>query len=114
MRPTKALHRLLRKRRIRARLSGSAQRPRLTVYRSLAQITAQLVDDDTGRTVATATTRECKAKPNVDGAKKLGELIAKKAKDAGVAAVVFDRNGYLYHGRVRAVADAAREAGLQF
>jgi len=72
----------------------------------------QLVDDATGKTVAAASTKELKKKPNMDGAKALGELIAKKAKDAKVSTAVFDRNSYKYHGRIKALADAAREAGL--
>ncbi|MDD5623161.1 MAG: 50S ribosomal protein L18 [Candidatus Peribacteraceae bacterium] len=114
MKHTTSQHRLLRKRRIRARVHGTAQRPRLTVYRSLTQVMAQLVDDDVGHTLTVASTHEAKAKPNVEGGKKLGTLIAKKAKAAGISAVVFDRNAYAYHGVVRAVAEAAREGGLQF
>ncbi|MDD5751877.1 MAG: 50S ribosomal protein L18, partial [Candidatus Peribacteraceae bacterium] len=100
--------------RIRARIRGTAQHPRLTVYRSLTQVTAQLVDDAAGKTLAAASTKEAKAKANIAGAKKLGALIAKKAKDAGISSIVFDRNGYAYHGVVKQVAEAAREGGLQF
>ncbi len=103
-----------RKRRIRARVNGDAARPRLTVYRSLAQMSVQVIDDATGKTLAAASTKELKAKPNLEGAKKLGEAIAKKAKDAKIETVVFDRNSYKYHGRIQALADAAREAGLKF
>lgn len=110
----KIRHRLSRKKRIRARVRGSAARPRLTVYRSLQQVTVQLIDDAAGRTLVAASTREAKAKPNVAGGKKLGVLIAKKAKEAKITSVVFDRNAYAYHGIVKAVADAAREGGLQF
>ncbi len=78
------------------------------------QITAQLIDDTAGKTLAAASTKELKVKPNADGAKKLGEAIAKKAKDAKISTVVFDRNAYRYHGRIKTLADAAREAGLQF
>lgn len=106
--------RLNRKRRIRARVSGTAARPRLTVYRSLRGIYAQVIDDEAGKTLASASTLEAKAKMNLDGAKKVGELIADKAKKAGVTTVVFDRNAYKFHGRVKALADAAREAGLIF
>ncbi len=106
--------RLARKRRIRGKVRGSAERPRLTVYRSLTALTAQLVDDDAGKTLCMASSKEAKAKLTVDGAKKVGELIAKKAKDAGVKTVIFDRNAYKYHGRIKALADAAREGGLQF
>lgn len=114
MRPTKHQHRLQRKRRIRARVAGRESRPRLTVYRSLTQLTAQMIDDASGRTMVAASSREAKAKPNVAGAKKVGSLLAKKAKEAGVTVVIFDRNAYKYHGRIRALADAAREGGLQF
>ncbi len=107
-------HRLARKRRVRARVAGTATRPRLTVHRSLTRITVQVIDDVAGRTVATASTTEAKVKGTKDGAKKLGALIAEKAKAAGVSSVVFDRNGYKYHGRVKELADAARAAGLQF
>lgn len=106
--------RLVRKKRIRSRIAGTAARPRLTVYRSLTRIMAQLIDDAAGRTLVFANTAEVKAKPTVEGAKKLGALLAKKAKEAKVSSVVFDRNGYLYHGVVKAVAEAAREGGLQF
>lgn len=114
MKNSKSQTRLSRKKRIRARIAGTSERPRLTVYRSLTQIRAQVVDDATGKTLAAASTKEAKAKMNVEGAKKVGELIAKKAKDAGISAVVFDRNAYKYHGRVKALAEGAREAGLQF
>lgn len=112
--PKKIQDRLRRKVRIRARIQGTAERPRLTVYRSLTQLTAQIIDDASGKTLAAASTGEAKAKMNVEGAKKVGELLAKKAKDAGVTSIVFDRNSYKYHGRVKALADAAREGGLQF
>ncbi|MFA7682167.1 MAG: 50S ribosomal protein L18 [Candidatus Peribacteraceae bacterium] len=110
----KIYHRLARKRRIRARIRGTQQCPRLTIYRSLTQITAQLIDDEAKKTLVSASTKELKVKPNADGAKKLGTLIAKKAKDAKMTTIVFDRNAYLYHGRVKALADAAREGGLKF
>lgn len=110
----KSAGKIARKRRIRAKVSGTSDRPRLTVHRSLMQMTAQLIDDETGKTICSASTKELKAKPNTEGAKKLGEAIAKKAKDAKVATIVFDRNSYKYHGRVQALADAAREAGLTF
>jgi len=110
----KAQLRHSRKKRIRSRVRGSAARPRLTVYRSLLQVTAQLIDDDAGKTLAAASTRESKAKPNVEGAKKVGALIAKKAKEAKISTVVFDRNAYAYHGVIKEVAEAARAGGLQF
>ena len=107
-------HRLARKRRIRARIRGTKGRPRLTVYRSLMQITVQLIDDDAGKTILVASTKELKAKPNKEGAKKLGTAIAKKAKEKKIETIVFDRNAYTYHGRVQELADAARAGGLQF
>lgn len=111
---TKIQNRLNRKRRIRSRVIGTPERPRLSVYRSLRGISAQVIDDTAGKTLVSASTKEAKAKMTVEGAKKVGELIAKKAKDAGIAAVVFDRNAYQYHGRVKALAEGAREGGLQF
>ncbi len=110
----KIQNRHARKRRIRATLSGDAARPRLTVHRSLQQMSVQLIDDATGKTLVAASTKELKAKPNMEGAAKLGESIAKKAKDAKITTIVFDRNAYKYHGRIKALADAAREAGLTF
>lgn len=106
--------RLSRKRRIRARIAGTSARPRLTVHRSLTQIRAQIVDDASGKTLAAASTKEAKATHSIDGAKKVGTLLAKKATAAGVKAVVFDRNAYKFHGRVKALAEGAREGGLQF
>jgi large subunit ribosomal protein L18 len=110
----KIQNRLRRKNRIRAKVHGTAARPRLMVHRSLLQMSAQIIDDDAGKTLAAACTKELKAKVNQEGSKKLGELIAKKAKEAKVTNVVFDRNAYKYHGRVKEFADAARAAGLQF
>jgi len=86
----------------------------MTVHRSLRALTVQIIDDAARKTIVAGSTREVKAKLTKDGAKKLGELIAKKAKDAKITAVVFDRNAYKYHGRIQALADAAREGGLQF
>jgi len=114
MHSSTATHRLSRKKRIRARVIGSAARPRLTVYRSLKAVYAQVIDDASGKTLVAASTQEAKAKPTVEGAKKVGEMIAKKAKDAGINTVVFDRNAYKYHGAVKALAEGAREGGLQF
>jgi large subunit ribosomal protein L18 len=104
--------------RIRRKVKGSPERPRLAIYRSLNHIYAQVIDDRQGRTLASASTAE-KATPasnggNVAAAKAVGELVAKRALDKGITQVVFDRGGYLYHGRVKALADAAREAGLKF
>jgi large subunit ribosomal protein L18 len=104
-----------RHRRVRLHVAGSAERPRLAVFRSLNHIYAQLIDDQSGRTLAAASTLQLKSRANsVDAAQKVGQAIAQKAAAAGVKAVVFDRGGFLYHGRVKALADAAREAGLEF
>ena len=109
--------------RIRKRVEGTEARPRLTVFRSVAHIYVQVVDDMTGRTLASASTVEPEVKGtmdkqarggNVAGAKAIGKTIAERLLGKGVKRVVFDRNGFLYHGRVKAVADAAREAGLEF
>ena len=100
---------------IRHRVSGTAQKPRLTVFRSNTQIYAQLIDDVTGVTVAAASSLGLKEKvTKIEQAAKVGALVAKVAQEAGITEVVFDRNGYLYHGRVKQLADAAREAGLKF
>ncbi len=111
---SKVLRRLARKRRIRSRIRGTAACPRMTVSRSLTQMTVQLIDDDAAKTLVAGSTKELKKKPNLDGAKTLGTHIAKKAKEAGITTTVFDRNAYKYHGRVKALADAAREGGLTF
>lgn len=102
--------------RIREKMSGTAARPRLNVYRSLNHIYTQLIDDASGTTLASASTLQAKMKTggNVASAKELGKLIAEKAQEKGIKKVVFDRGGYLYHGRVKALAEAAREAGLDF
>jgi large subunit ribosomal protein L18 len=114
-RTDRKVNRLKRHRRVRVRLSGTAERPRLAVYRSLNHLYAQLIDDADGRTLAAASTVELKAKGNsVADAAKVGKAIADKAQSAGVSKVVFDRGGFLYHGRIKALADAAREAGLEF
>ncbi|MFN0102999.1 MAG: 50S ribosomal protein L18 [Bryobacteraceae bacterium] len=102
--------------RIRKKMSGTAERPRLAVFRSIKHIYVQVVDDRAGTTLVSASTAE-KGAPNggnVAGAKAIGKLVAERAKEKGIGAVVFDRGGFLYHGRVKALADAAREAGLQF
>ena len=111
--------RLKRKNRIRRKLSGTTARPRLTVYKSLKHIYAQVVDDSTGRTLAFASSLSKELKGQDEGdkkddAKRVGKLVAEKAKAAKVTQVVFDRNGFPYHGRIAAVAEAAREAGLEF
>jgi large subunit ribosomal protein L18 len=104
-----------RHRRVRVNVSGTSERPRLAVYRSLNHLYAQLIDDGASKTVAAASTVELKAKGNgMAEAAKVGQQIAAKAKAAGVNRVVFDRGGFLYHGRIKALADAAREAGLEF
>jgi large subunit ribosomal protein L18 len=104
--------------RIRQKVSGTEARPRLAVFRSLKHIYAQVIDDAKGNTLVAASSAEKKAAisngGNVGGAKEVGKLIAQRAKDKGVTKVVFDRGGYLYHGRVKALADAAREGGLEF
>jgi len=105
--------------RIRNRLTGSAERPRLNVYRSLNHIYVQVIDDQSGRTLASASTLSGKkggkkTGGNVASAKEIGKAIAQRAQEKGIKKVVFDRGGYLYHGRIKALADAAREAGLEF
>jgi large subunit ribosomal protein L18 len=102
--------------RIRAKISGTAERPRLNVYRSLNHIYAQLIDDQKGVTLVSASTIALKLKTggNVAAAKEIGKAVAERALEKGVKKVVFDRGGYLYHGRIKALADAAREAGLDF
>ncbi len=111
MRPTKLSLRASRKRRIRAKVSGTAVRPRLTVTCSLMRVSVQLIDDTAGKTLAHAVSTKSK---NIAAATKVGAEIAKKAKDLNISTIVFDRNGRKYHGRVKALADAAREAGLTF
>ena len=109
--------------RIRRRVSGTVERPRLTIFRSVAHMYVQVVDDSTGTTIASASTVEPSVKGalpkkvtggNIAGAKAIGKAIAERLQEKGVKRVVFDRNGFLYHGRIKAVADAAREAGLEF
>jgi large subunit ribosomal protein L18 len=107
------------KRRIRRTISGSVDQPRMTVFRSNKQIYVQLVDDVTGKTLVSASSKnkevaEKEISDKINQAKLVGELIAKKSLEAGISTVVFDRNGYLYHGRVKSLADAAREGGLKF
>jgi large subunit ribosomal protein L18 len=109
-----------RHKRIRVVLSGTAERPRLAVYRSVKHIYAQIIDDVKGVTIASAGSVEADVKSkmphggNVEASKVIGQLVAERAKKAGISKVVFDRGGYLYHGRIAALADAAREAGLEF
>lgn len=104
--------------RVRAKLSGTAARPRLNVFRSNKHVYAQVIDDVNGVTLASASSLEkdfgLESTGNHEAAQKIGELVAKRAAEKGISAVVFDRGGYLYHGRVKALADAARENGLEF
>ncbi len=113
---TKPQKRLRRRRRVRARIRGSAERPRLSVYRSNRGVFAQLIDDDAGRTIVSAswTEPELRKLGSMEQAKRAGELIAERAKAAGVESCVFDRGGYQFHGRVAQVAEGAREGGLKF
>lgn len=112
---TKLERRIKIKYRVRNKVSGTASRPRMTVFRSNKQIYVQLVDDLSGKTLAAASslglTEKC---PKKEQANKVGEMIAQKAQEAGIQTVVFDRNGYLYHGRVKEVAEGARKGGLKF
>jgi len=109
-----------RHRRVRKKIFGTAERPRLNVYRSLANIYAQVIDDTDGKTLVSASTidpevrQRVKSGGNIESAKVVGEVVAKRALDKGVKQVVFDRGGYKYQGRVQSLADAAREAGLEF
>jgi len=121
MRSTKHLEpRMRRKIRIREKIHGTKERPRMCVYRSLKHLYVQIINDDEGRTLCAASTMSkdfdanLKNKKNIEAAKALGKLIAEKAKTIGITKVVFDRNGYKYHGKVKTIADAAREAGLIF
>jgi large subunit ribosomal protein L18 len=111
----KNLRRTRIKRAIRAKIAGTADRPRLSVYRSNSAVYAQLVDDLAGKTLFAATSyKKDKVNNNIEAAKTVGLAIAAKAKAAGIEKVVFDRNGYLYHGRIKSLAEGAREGGLQF
>jgi large subunit ribosomal protein L18 len=113
---TKGTSRLRRRRRVRAKVRGTAERPRLSIFRSNRGVLCQLIDDDRGHTVAAVSWTEAELRDlqAMEQAKKAGELIGQRAKAAGVESCVFDRGGYRYHGRVKAVADGAREAGLVF
>ncbi len=112
---TKELRRIKIKYRVRNKVSGTTERPRLTVFRSNKQIYAQVVDDLSGKTIAAASSLGLNDKaPKKEIAAKVGEQVAKKSLEAGVQTVVFDRNGYLYHGRIKELADAARKGGLKF
>ena len=111
---TKLERRIKIKYRVRNKISGTTQRPRMSVFRSNKQIYVQIINDETGTTLVAASSLGMEAMPKKEQAAKVGELIAKKALEAGISTVVFDRNGYLYHGRVKEVADAARNGGLKF
>lgn len=115
---SKKIARQARHNRVRAVVEGTAARPRLAVYRSNKHISAQIIDDEKQITLVSASTFENGNKfengSNVEAAKKVGEMVAKRAQEAGITAVVFDRGGFLFHGRVKALAEAAREAGLKF
>ncbi len=102
------------KTRIRGKVSGSAARPRMTVFRSNKQIYVQLIDDQEGRTLVATSSKGIEGGTKCEIAAKVGEAVAKKALEAGITEVVFDRNGYLFHGRVKSLADAARNGGLKF
>ena len=109
-----------RHRRVRAKLHGTAQRPRLNIYRSIENVFAQVIDDDAGHTLVSASTldneivSQVEGKTKVEAARIVGQIVAERAKNAGITTVVFDRGGFKYHGRVAALADGAREAGLEF
>jgi large subunit ribosomal protein L18 len=113
---TKPQKRLRRRRRVRARIRGNAKRPRLSVYRSNRGVFAQLIDDDAGRTLASVSWTEADLRQlgSMEQAKRVGQLLAERAKGAGVETCVFDRGGYRFHGRVAAIAEGAREGGLRF
>ena len=113
---SKNSQRIMRHKRVRKNISGTSEMPRLNVFRSNTQIYAQIINDETGTTLASSSSVQLKIKNggNIEGAKLVGADIAKKAKEANISKVVFDRVGYQYHGRVEALADAARENGLEF
>jgi large subunit ribosomal protein L18 len=113
---TKEARRLKRRRRVRAKVHGTSERPRISVFRSNRGVFAQLVDDEAGRTLASVswTEPELRSLSSLEQAQRAGLLLAQRAREAGVERAVFDRGGYLYHGRVKALADGAREGGLQF
>jgi large subunit ribosomal protein L18 len=112
---TKQQKRMRRRRRVRSKVRGTAERPRLSVYRSNRGVFAQLVDDNAGRTLAAVnwTEKDLRSMDRMEQAKRAGEVLAKRASDAGVQSCVFDRGGYRYHGRVKALAEGAREGGLK-
>lgn len=103
-----------RKKRIRAKISGDLQRPRISIFKSLSNLQVQVVDDKQGRTLLALTTKEAKLKNNVEGAKKLGKLLAEKCLKKKIEKIVFDRSGYKFHGKIKSLAEGAREGGLVF
>jgi large subunit ribosomal protein L18 len=113
---TKQSLRVARHARIRKRVKGTAEKPRLAVFRSLKHISAQIIDDSTGKTIVSASSleKDLSAKGNAEGAKSVGTALGERAKKEGVTTVIFDRGGFKYHGRVASLADGAREAGLEF
>ena len=112
---TKKVERRIKiKYRIRKSVNGSVERPRMSVFRSNKQIYVQIINDQEGKTLASASSIGLETMPKIQQAEKVGELVAKKALEVGITSVVFDRNGYLYHGRVKQLADAARKGGLNF
>ena len=112
---TKKVERRIKiKYRIRKSVFGTAERPRMSVFRSNKQIYAQVINDQEGKTLASASSLGLEAMPKIQQPEQVGEMVAKKALEAGITAVVFDRNGYLFHGRVKALADGARNGGLKF
>ena len=106
--------RIMRHSRVRSKIEGTSELPRLCVFRSNKNISCQVIDDETGTTLASATSLKLKNGGNIEGAKEVGKMIAEACKKAKITKVVFDRGGYLYHGRVEALAEAARENGLEF
>ena len=111
---TKVERRIRIKHRVRNKISGTAERPRMSVFRSNKQIYVQVIDDESHKTLVSASSLGLEKTNKTEQADKVGEIVAKRALEAGITTVVFDRNGYLYHGRVKEVADAARNAGLKF
>ena len=111
---SKIARRIKIKYRIRKKVNGTAERPRMSVFRSNKQIYVQIINDLTGNTLASASSLKLEKMPKKEQAAKVGELVAKKALEVGITQVVFDRNGYLYHGRVKELADGARKGGLKF
>ena len=118
--PSRAVARIKRHKRIRNNINGTAQKPRLAVFRSIKHIYAQIINDEVGNTITAASTMEASVREklektsDVEAARTVGEIVAKRAIEKGISTVVFDRGGYIYHGKVKALAEAAREAGLQF